>query len=168
MLAASPLCAPLTEKCISEQNIPGSCTSSAGILVGEMDYTKVTQETFDRISDSSMEKENKWGLSMMWTLKKKKKMAIRTSVLAWEISWTEEPGRLQSMGLQRVGHDWGTKHHQIVVSTVKRMKQGRKEGEDGESGEAALWMEPSGWHQSRPEQTVPVDVPSPTACAFEV
>ena len=31
-------------------------------------------------------------------------MAIHSSILAWEISCTEEPGRLQSMGLQRVGH----------------------------------------------------------------
>ena len=28
-----------------------------------------------------------------------------SSILAWKVSWTEEPGRLQSMGLQRVGHD---------------------------------------------------------------
>ena len=33
-----------------------------------------------------------------------KEMATHSSVLAWEIPWTEEPGRLQSMG-QRVGHD---------------------------------------------------------------
>ena len=32
-------------------------------------------------------------------------MAIHSSVLAWRIPWTEEPGRLQSMGSQRVGHD---------------------------------------------------------------
>ena len=32
-----------------------------------------------------------------------------SSTLAWKIPWTEEPGRLQSMGLQRVGHDWATK-----------------------------------------------------------
>ena len=31
--------------------------------------------------------------------------AILSSILAWRIPWTEEPGRLQSMGLQRVGHD---------------------------------------------------------------
>ena len=35
----------------------------------------------------------------------KKGMATHTSVLAWRIPWTEEPGRLQSMGSQRVGHD---------------------------------------------------------------
>ena len=34
-----------------------------------------------------------------------KEMATHSSILAWEIPWTEEPGRLQSMGLQRVGHD---------------------------------------------------------------
>ena len=34
-----------------------------------------------------------------------KAMATHSSTLAWKIPWTEEPGRLQSMGLQRVGHD---------------------------------------------------------------
>ena len=35
-------------------------------------------------------------------------MAIYSSILAWRIPWTEEPGGLQSMGSQRVGHDLGT------------------------------------------------------------
>ena len=34
-----------------------------------------------------------------------KEMATHSSTLAWKIPWVEEPGRLQSMGLQRVGHD---------------------------------------------------------------
>ena len=34
-----------------------------------------------------------------------KEMAIHSSALAWKIPWTEKPGRLQSMGSQRVGHD---------------------------------------------------------------
>ena len=38
----------------------------------------------------------------------KKAMAPHSSTLAWKIPWTEEPGRLQSMGSLRVGHDWGT------------------------------------------------------------
>ena len=33
-----------------------------------------------------------------------KSMAAHSSILAWRITWTEEPGRLQSIGLQRVGH----------------------------------------------------------------
>ena len=35
-------------------------------------------------------------------------MAPHSSTLAWKISWTEEPGRLHSMGSLRVGHDWAT------------------------------------------------------------
>ena len=37
-----------------------------------------------------------------------KGMATHSSILAWRIPWTEEPSRLQSMGSQRVGHDWAT------------------------------------------------------------
>ena len=36
-------------------------------------------------------------------------MAIHSSILAWEIAWTKEPGEVQSMGLQRIGHDEATK-----------------------------------------------------------
>ena len=37
-----------------------------------------------------------------------KEMATHSSILAWKIRWMEEPGRLQSMGSQRVGHDRAT------------------------------------------------------------
>ena len=37
-----------------------------------------------------------------------KEMATHPSTIAWKIPWTEDPGRLQSMGWQRVGHDWAT------------------------------------------------------------
>ena len=37
-------------------------------------------------------------------------MADHSSILAWKIPWTEEPGGLQSMGLQKVGHDWACTH----------------------------------------------------------
>ena len=46
-------------------------------------------DTTERLSLSPLEKE----------------MAIHSSTLAWKIPWTEEPGRLQSMGSQRVGHN---------------------------------------------------------------
>ena len=36
----------------------------------------------------------------------KEEMAIHSSILFWRIPWTEEPGGLQSTGLQRVRHDW--------------------------------------------------------------
>ena len=41
-------------------------------------------------------------------------MATHSSILAWRIPWTEEPGGLQSMGWKRVGHDWATKHSTVV------------------------------------------------------
>ena len=40
-----------------------------------------------------------------------KEMATHSSALAWKIPWTEKPGRLQSMGSQRVGHDFRWKKH---------------------------------------------------------
>ena len=48
----------------------------------------------------------------VWSLDKKdpleKGMAIHSSILAWRVPWTEEPGGLQSMGSQRIRHDWTT------------------------------------------------------------
>ena len=43
-------------------------------------------------------------------------MATHSSILAWGISWTEEPGRLQSMGLQRVGHNCSVNSHTHRIS----------------------------------------------------
>ena len=43
--------------------------------------------------------------SLVWEDPLEKEMATHSSTLAWEISWTEELGMLQSMGSQRVGHD---------------------------------------------------------------
>ena len=46
-----------------------------------------------------------WVQSLGWEDPLEKEMATHSSILAWKIPWMEEPGRLQSMGLQRVGHD---------------------------------------------------------------
>ena len=43
--------------------------------------------------------------SLGWEDPLEKEMAIHSRTIAWKIPWTEEPGRLQPMGLQRVGHD---------------------------------------------------------------
>ena len=45
---------------------------------------------------------------LMLSLYMEKAMAPHSSTLAWKIPWTEEPGRLQSMGSWRVGHNWAT------------------------------------------------------------
>ena len=46
--------------------------------------------------------------SLVWEDPLEKEMAIHSSTIGWKIPWTEEPGRPQSMGSQRVGHDWAT------------------------------------------------------------
>ena len=46
-----------------------------------------------------------WVRSLGWEDLLEKEMATHSSTLAWKILWTEEPGRLPSMGSQRVGHD---------------------------------------------------------------
>ena len=46
-----------------------------------------------------------WVHSLGWADSLEKEMATHSSILAWRIPWMEEPGELQSMGSQRVGHD---------------------------------------------------------------
>ena len=46
-----------------------------------------------------------WFRSLGWEDPLEEGLAAHSSVLAWRIPWTEEPGGLQSMGLQRVGYD---------------------------------------------------------------
>ena len=46
-----------------------------------------------------------WVLSLCWEDPLEKEMATHSCILAWRLPWMEEPSRLQSMGLQRVGHD---------------------------------------------------------------
>ena len=55
-----------------------------------------------------------WVQSLGWEDPLEKGMATHSSILAWRIPWAEEPGGLQSVGSQRVGHDWATNTHTIV------------------------------------------------------
>ena len=70
-----------------------------------------TSSTIDKIFGlvknlHAMRETQVWSLGQEDPLEKG--MATRSSILAWRIPWPEEPGRLQSMGSQRVGHDWAT------------------------------------------------------------
>ena len=56
----------------------------------------------------AMQEIQKWIWSLGWEDPLEKEMATHSSILALETPWTEEPGGLQSMGLQKVGHDWAT------------------------------------------------------------
>ena len=57
-----------------------------------------------------------WVQSLCWEDLLEKEMATHSNTLAWEIPWTEEPGGLQSMELQRVRHDWATSLHWVCYS----------------------------------------------------
>ena len=50
-------------------------------------------------------KQEIWVQSLGWEDPLEEEMATHSSILAWETSWTGEPGRLQLVGSQRVGHD---------------------------------------------------------------
>ena len=59
-------------------------------------------------TDFSIEEKLELDISRVFFFFLEKAMATHPSTLAWKIPWTEEPGRLQSMGSLRVGHDWVT------------------------------------------------------------
>jgi len=69
----------------------GSPALQADSLTSEPQGMQETQET--RVQ------------SLGWEDPLEKEMATHSSILAWRIPWTEEPGGVQAMGLQRVGHD---------------------------------------------------------------
>ena len=54
--------------------------------------------------------QESWVQFLGWEDPWEKKMTIHSSILAWEIPWTEEPGGLQSIRLQRAGRDQATEH----------------------------------------------------------
>ena len=68
-----------------------------------------------RISDIP---EN-WVQSLGWEDPLEKEMETQSSILAWDVPWTEEPGGLQSMGLQRVGHYLATTHTFYTVINIR-------------------------------------------------
>ena len=59
-----------------------------------------------------------WVQSLDWEDLLEKEMATHSSTLAWKNPWMEEPDRLQSMGSQRVGHDWVTS---LSLSGMRQM-----------------------------------------------
>ena len=68
-------------------------------------------------------------------------MAPHSSTLAWKIPWTEEPGRLQSMGSLRVGHDWTTS---LSLFTFMHWRRKWQPTPVFFPGESQGWGEPGG------------------------
>ena len=77
-------------------------------------------------------------------------MAPHSSTLAWKIPWMEEPGRLQSMELLRVGHDWAISLSRFIFMHWRRKWQPTPVFLPGESqGQGASWAAVYGVAQSR-------------------
>ena len=58
--------------------------------------------------------------SVGWEDPLEKKKVIYPSILTWKTPWTEEPGGLQTVAMQKVGHDWATKQQQTKVILHER------------------------------------------------
>ena len=59
----------------------------------------------------------------VWSLSREEETAAHSSILAWRIPWTEEHGKLQSTGLQRVRHDWKTNTFKLSKSQAEKKEQ---------------------------------------------
>ena len=64
-----------------------------------------------------------WVLSLDQEDPLENEMVTQSSTLTWKILWVEEPSRLQSMGSQRVGHNWATS---LVIRSYRTVKQSLK------------------------------------------
>ena len=94
-----------------------------------------------------------------------KAMAPHSSTLAWKIPWTEEPGRLQSMGSRRVGHDWATSLSRFTFMHWRRKWQPTPVFLPGESrDEGAWWAAIYGVTQSRTRLTQLSGTSSSNSC----
>ena len=67
-----------------------------------------------RIHLPVQETQEVWVQSLVGEYPLEEEIATHSSILAWEIPWTEEPGGLQSTGLQRIRHNWAAKQQQPV------------------------------------------------------
>ena len=79
--------------------------------------------------------QEKIGWKIYWAWPWEKAMAPHSSTLAWKITWTEEPGRLQSMGSLGVRHDWATSLWLFTFMHWRRKWQPTPEFLPGESQE---------------------------------
>ena len=81
-------------------------------------------------------------------------MAPHSSTLAWKSPWTEEPGRLQSMGLQRFGHNWATSLYFFSFSSPVWM-EGSTSKFPWRVVKYPSWWEPAAYHLPDPYSPVP-------------
>ena len=77
--------------CHGQGSVPGQRTEGTSLVAQTVKHLPTMWET--------------WVQSLDWEDPLEREMATHSSILAWKIPWMEEPGRLQSTGSQRVGHN---------------------------------------------------------------
>ena len=85
-------------------SIPGSGRSTGEGIGYPLQYSSLVAQ----LVKNPLAMQETWVRSLDWEDPLEKGTVTHSSILAWKIPRAEEPGRLQSMGLLRVGHDWAT------------------------------------------------------------
>ena len=85
-----------------------------------------------------------------------KEMATHSSILALKFPWTEEPGELQSMGSQRVRHDWMTEHSRIHTGLPRWFSGKESTCQCRKMQETRVWY--LGWEDPPKSQPIPVSI----------
>ena len=83
--------------------IPGSARSAGEGIGYPLQYSWAS--FMAQVVKSPPAMQESWVLSLGWEDPLEEVLTIHSSILAWRLPWTEEPGGLQSIGSQRVGHD---------------------------------------------------------------
>ena len=116
--------------------------------IGSLSYANLSNVDFIDPPKGGTRPPGFYGLHFWYLLLKA--MAPHSSTLAWKIPWTEEPGRLQSMRSQRVGHDWATSLSLFTFMHWRRKWQPTPVFLPGESqGRGTWWAAVYGVTQSR-------------------
>ena len=103
-----PSCSPQRGPCSRPPTLPAFCGDQAWAL---QSYPGLTSGSYWNDLPTMRETQVQ---SLGWKDPLEKGMAAHTSILIWRITWTEETGRLQSMGSQRIGHDRVTNTLSII------------------------------------------------------
>ena len=90
-------------KAFSHRHLPQNTSTGRSVAIYSGDGWGFSGGTLLAVQET-------WVWSLGWENFLEREMAIHSSILAWRIPWTEEPGGLQSMGSQRAGHDWAHTH----------------------------------------------------------
>ena len=96
-----------------------SACASLHLVVHRILYHTLTSLVAQTVKRLSTVRETRVR-ALGWGDPLEKEMAIHSTTIAWKIPWTEEPGRLQSMGSQRVRYDWATSFTLISQKTWKK------------------------------------------------